>query len=86
MAITEYRSCALFAVILGRTQNRSKKSRSREYNYLIISIIKNFERASTAHARESRDYQCEVPNDVKLTLPADSVYENGVVELGLLHV
>ena len=22
---------------------------------------------------------CKVPNDVKLTLPADSVYENGVV-------
>ena len=28
-----------------------KKSRSREYNYLIISIIKNGERATTAHAR-----------------------------------
>ena len=33
-----------------------KKSRSREYNYLIISVIKNVERASTAHARESRDF------------------------------
>ena len=33
-----------------------KKSRSREYNYLIISIIKNVERASTARARESRDF------------------------------
>ena len=33
-----------------------KKSRSREYNYLIISIIKNVERASTACARESRDF------------------------------
>ena len=29
----------------------SKKSRSREYNYLIISIIKIVERASTARAR-----------------------------------
>ena len=34
----------------------SKKSRSREYNYLIISIIKNVERASTVRARESRDF------------------------------
>ena len=33
----------------------SKKSRSREYNYLIISIIKNVERASQ-RARESRDF------------------------------
>ena len=33
-----------------------KKSRSREYNYLIISIIKNVERASMAHARKSRDF------------------------------
>ena len=32
-----------------------KKSRSREYHYLIISIIKNVERASTARVRESRD-------------------------------
>ena len=23
---------------------------------------------------------CEVPNDIKLTLPADSVCENGIVE------
>ena len=29
---------------------------------------------------------CEVPNDFLLTLPADSVYENGVVEVSLLHV
>ena len=34
----------------------SKKSRSCECNYLIISIIKNVERASTARARESRDF------------------------------
>ena len=34
-----------------------KKSRSREYNYLIIIIIKNVDRASTARARESRDFQ-----------------------------
>ena len=34
---------------------RSKKSRSREYNnYLIISIIKSVERASTARARVLR--------------------------------
>ena len=37
-------------------RDRSKTSRSREYNYLIISIIKNVERASTARARESRDF------------------------------
>ena len=34
-----------------------KKLRSREYNYLILSvIIKNVERASTARARESQDF------------------------------
>ena len=37
-------------------RDRSKKSRSREYNYLIISIIKNVERASTVRAREARDF------------------------------
>ena len=37
-------------------RDRSKKSRSREYNYLIISIIKNVEHASTAHACESQDF------------------------------
>ena len=37
----------------------SKKSRSRKYNYLIISVIKNVERASTAHARESRDFHVQ---------------------------
>ena len=46
-----------------------KKLRSREYkNYLIISVIKNVERASTARARESRDYHVRgtesSPNDV----------------------
>ena len=46
-----------------------KKSRSREYkNYLIISLFKNFERASTARARESRDLHVRGtesgPNDV----------------------
>ena len=46
-----------------------KKSRSREYkNYLIISVIKNVERASTARARESRDIHVRGtesgPNDV----------------------
>ena len=66
-------------------RDRLKKSRSRENNYLIISIIKNVERASTAHARPETS-TCEVPNDVGLTLPADSVYENGVVEVSLLYV
>ena len=37
-------------------RDRSKKSRSREYNYKIISIIKNVECASNARARESRDF------------------------------
>ena len=37
-------------------RDRSKKSRSREYNYLIISVIKNVERASTARPRKSRDF------------------------------
>ena len=35
-------------------RDRSKKSRSREYNYLIISIIKNVECASMACARVLR--------------------------------
>ena len=46
-----------------------KKSRSREYkNYLIISVFKNVEHASTARARESRDFHVRGtesgPNDV----------------------
>ena len=42
-----------------------KKSRSRKYNYLIISIIKNVERAPTACAHVSPETStCEVPNDV----------------------
>ena len=43
---------------LKNIQNRSKKRRSREYNYLIIFIIKikNVERASTERARESQDF------------------------------
>ena len=46
-----------------------KKTSSREYkNYLIISAIKNVERASTARASESRDFHVRGtesgPNDV----------------------
>ena len=67
-------------------RDHSIKSRSREYNYLIISIIKNVERASTARARESRRFNVRGTDDVGLTLPADSVYENGVVEVSLLYV
>ena len=37
-------------------RDRSKKSRSREYNYLIITINKNVERASTERVRESLDF------------------------------
>ena len=57
-----FRSCLYyFCTIYSKryTKNirdRSKKSRSREYNYLIISIIKNVERASTARTRESRNF------------------------------
>ena len=48
---------------------KKKKSKSREYkNYLIMSVIKNVERASTARARESRDFHVRGtesgPNDV----------------------
>ena len=39
-----------------------------------------------ARARESRDFHVRGTDDVWLTLPADSVYENGVVEVSLLHV
>ena len=45
-------------------RDRSKKSISREYNYLIISIIKNVERASTARARESQDFHVRGTDDV----------------------
>ena len=45
-------------------RDRSKKSRSREYYYLIISIIKNVERASTAHVHESRGFHVRGLNDV----------------------
>ena len=49
-------------------RDRSKKSRSREYNYLIISIIKNVELASTARARTSPETStCEVRNQVRMT-------------------
>ena len=56
------RSCLLFFYNIYKRYSKNirdrskKKSRSREYNYLIISIIKNVERASTARARESRDF------------------------------
>ena len=54
--------CYFFSIYSKRysknIRDRLKKSRSREYNYLIISIIiiKNVERASTARAREARDF------------------------------
>ena len=91
-----FRSCFRYflqyiANVTHRTFEIVQKSRSREYkNYLIISVIKNVERASTARMRESRDFHVRGtesgPNDVWLTLPADSVYKNGVVEVSLLYV
>ena len=56
-------------MLLIELRDRSKKSRSREYKiYLIISVIKNVERASTARAREFRDFHMRGtesgPNDV----------------------
>ena len=45
------------ANVTQRTFVIGQKSRSREYNYLIISIIKNVEHASMARAHESRDFQ-----------------------------
>ena len=70
-----FRSCFCYFFIIyskrysKNIRDRSKKSRSREYkNYLIISVIKNVERASTARARESRDFHVRGtesgPNDV----------------------
>ena len=61
--------CYVFTIYSKRysknIRDRSKKSRSREYNYFIISIIKNVERASTARARASPETStCEIPNDV----------------------
>ena len=57
-----FRSClSSFFTIYSKCYSKnirdcSKKSRLREYNYLIISIIKNVERAATARAPESRDF------------------------------
>ena len=61
--------CYIFTIYSKRysknIRDHSKKSRSREYNYLIISIFKNVERASTARARASPETStCEVSNDV----------------------
>ena len=55
-----FRSCfCYFLTIYSKRYSKSirdhsNKSRSREYNYLIISIIKNVERASTARVRVPR--------------------------------
>ena len=55
-----FRSCFFVFLTIKRysknTRNRSEKSRSHKYNCLIISIIKNIERASTERAQESRDF------------------------------
>ena len=48
--------CYFFTIYSKRYSRLFKKIEIREYNYLIISIIKNVERASTARARESRDF------------------------------
>ena len=52
---------------------------------LIIYINKNGKRTSTAHATPET-YTCEVPRDVSRKLAADFVYNNGIVEVSLLHV
>ena len=46
----------IYNTLLKEHSRSFKKSRSREYNYLIISVIKNVERASMARARQSRDF------------------------------
>ena len=53
--------CVIFLQYIANVIQRTfeivqKKSTSREYNYRIISVIKNVERASTARAREARDF------------------------------
>ena len=51
--------CYCFEYIANVTQRTFEivqKIEIREYNYLIISVIKNVERALTARARESRDF------------------------------
>ena len=49
-----------FTIIIANVTQRTfeivPKIEIREFNYLIISIIKNVELASTARARESRDF------------------------------
>ena len=57
------------ANVTHRTFEIVQKIEILEYkNYLIISVIKNVELASTAHARESRDFHVRGtesgPNDV----------------------
>ena len=58
-----FRSCFCYflqyiAIVTRRTFEIVQKNPdpANNYNYLIRSIIKNVERASTAHAHESRDF------------------------------
>ena len=46
----------IFLQYIANVTQRTFEIEIRESNYLIISIIKNVERASTARARESRDF------------------------------
>ena len=66
-------------------KEHSRSFKNRDHMNLIIHINKNGKRTSTAHATPET-YTCEVPRDVSRKLAADFVYNNGIVEVSLLHV
>ena len=78
--------CKFFTIYSKRYSKNIRDSlKNRDPANIIIYYLIIVERASTARASPEIS-TCEVPNDVGLMLPADSVYENGVVEVSLLYV
>ena len=61
-----------------RTCDIIQKSRSHQHGDIIISTS-----MSTTSPETST---CEVPSDILWKLRADVVYDNGVIEVSLLHV
>ena len=79
------------ANVAQRTFEIVQKSRSREHGDIIIYYRQERERIIIhqlrAHARASPETStCEVPCDVSRKVAADFVFDNGVVEVSLLHV
>ena len=71
------------ANVVQRTFKIVQKLRSRECNELYPQEHRTY--VNCAHARVPK-LPREVPRDVSRKLAADSVCENGVVEVSLLHV